>query len=78
MSRAFVKESDGAEALELPDRPISGHPNLVTDEGLAQMEEILARLHQARARAQASADRPALAGVGRDLRIGARGVRVRN
>jgi hypothetical protein len=31
MSRAFVKEPDGAEAFEeLPDRPISEHPNLVT------------------------------------------------
>ena len=34
MSRAFVKETD--EILdELPDRPISPHPNLVTAEGLA-------------------------------------------
>ena len=39
MSRAFVKESDGAEALELPDRPISEHPNLVTPQGLAQIED---------------------------------------
>jgi transcription elongation GreA/GreB family factor len=68
MSRAFVKESDGAEALELPDRPISDHPNLVTAEGLAQMDEALARLHEARARAQVSGDRSALASVGRDLR----------
>jgi transcription elongation GreA/GreB family factor len=68
MSRAFVKESDGAEALELPDRPISEHPNLVTAEGLAQMDETLARLHEAHARAQTAADRSALASVGRDLR----------
>jgi transcription elongation GreA/GreB family factor len=68
MSRAFVKESDGAEALELPDRPISDHPNLVTAMGLAQMDETLARLHEAHARAQAGADRSALASIGRDLR----------
>lgn len=68
MSRAFVKESDGAEALELPDRPISGHPNLVTATGLAQMDEALARLHEAHALAQTAGDRSALASLGRDLR----------
>ena len=67
MSRAFVKESDGAE-VELPDRPISDHPNLVTAAGLAQMDEALARLHEAHIRAQTAGDRSALAGVGRDLR----------
>ena len=41
MSRAFVKESDEVE--ELPDRLISEHPNLVTPEGLAQIEAEVAR-----------------------------------
>jgi transcription elongation GreA/GreB family factor len=69
MSRAFVKEPDGAEAFEgLPDRPISPHPNLVSRHGLAQIEETLARLHAEHARAQAAGDRAALASVGRDLR----------
>jgi transcription elongation GreA/GreB family factor len=68
MSRAFVKESDGAEALELPDRPVSEHPNLVTAEGLAQMDETLARLHKAHAHAQTAAVRSALASIRRDLR----------
>jgi transcription elongation GreA/GreB family factor len=67
MSRAFVKESDGTE-VELPDRPISDHPNLVTAAGLAQMDDALARLHEAHARAQAAGDRSVLASVGRDLR----------
>ena len=66
MSRAFVKEPDGAEAQELPDRPISEHPNLVTPQGLAQIEETLTRLHEQHA--QAAGDRAALASVGRDLR----------
>ena len=69
MSRAFVKEPDGAEAFEeLPDRPISEHPNLVTPQGLAQIEETLTRLHEQHAAAQAASDRAALSSIGRDLR----------
>jgi transcription elongation GreA/GreB family factor len=69
MSRAFVKEPDGGEAFEeLPDRPISQHPNLVTPQGLAQIEAALARLHEEHAAAQRAADRAALAHVGRELR----------
>jgi transcription elongation GreA/GreB family factor len=69
MSRAFVKEPDGAEAFEdLPDRPISPHPNLVTAQGLARIDETLARLHEQHAQAQAAGDRAALANIGRDLR----------
>ena len=45
MSRAFVKEQEGGEAFEdLPDRPISPHPNFVTPEGLALIEAELTRL----------------------------------
>ncbi len=69
MSRAFVKEPDGAEAFEeLPDRTISEHPNLVTPQGLARIEETLTRLHEQHAQAQVAGDRAALASVGRDLR----------
>lgn len=36
MSVAFTKEGDSeAFAADLPDRPISPHPNLVTADGLA-------------------------------------------
>lgn len=48
MSRAFVKESDQPVGNELPDRPISPHPNYVTPSGLAQLR---VRLEEARARA---------------------------
>ena len=69
MSRAFVKEPDGGDAFEdLPDRPISEHPNLVSPQGLAQMEETLARLHEEHGKAQVAADRAALANAARDLR----------
>lgn len=69
MSRAFVKEPEGGEAFEdLPDRPISPHPNFVTPEGLARIEAELVRLHEEHAGAQASNDKPTLARTARDLR----------
>lgn len=78
MSVAFTKEEDSeAAAADLPDRPISPHPNLVTAAGLAQLEEELAKARAAYAAAQASgdvsADRTAMARATRDLRyFGAR------
>ena len=65
MSRAFVREGDGADD-GLPDRPVSPHRNLVTADGLAMLERELAR---ARERvAQAGEDRSAAATARRDLR----------
>lgn len=73
MSVAFTKEEDSeAAAADLPDRPISSHPNLVTAAGLAQLEDELAKARAAYAAAQASgdvsADRTAMARATRDLR----------
>jgi transcription elongation GreA/GreB family factor len=65
MSRAFVKENDET-VEELPDRPVSPYPNLVTAEGLAAIEAQLARLQQEHARA--SGDRAALAALSREVR----------
>jgi transcription elongation GreA/GreB family factor len=67
MSRAFVKDADETFD-ELPDRPVSPHPNLVTPEGLAAIEAALARLHEDHAAAQRLSDRAALATLARDLR----------
>jgi transcription elongation GreA/GreB family factor len=67
MSRAFVKERDDA-VEELPERPISPHPNLVTAEGLAHIEAEVTRLQQEHTAAQAASDRTALARTARDLR----------
>src|SRR5262249_35605389 len=53
---------------ELPDRPISVHPNLVTPEGLARIEAEVARLQQEHAAAHEANDRAALVRVARDLR----------
>ncbi len=69
MSRAFVKELDGVDAVEdLPDKLISSHPNLVTEEGLAAIEAEVARLESELAEAQGSDDRAAVSRVQRDLR----------
>ena len=69
MSSAFVKEPEGGEAFEdLPDRPISPHPNFVTPEGLALIEAELTRLHEEHAAAQAADDKVALSKTARDLR----------
>jgi transcription elongation GreA/GreB family factor len=69
MSRAFTKEPDEGEAVEdLPDRPLSPHPNLVTAQGLAQIEAALAVAHEAHTRAQGSGDHTALAHAARDIR----------
>ena len=45
MSRAFVKEDDDA-VEDLPDRPVSTAPNLVTAAGLAAIEAEVARLSE--------------------------------
>jgi transcription elongation GreA/GreB family factor len=73
MSVAFTREEDvEAAAADLPDRPVSPHPNLVTPRGLAQIEAALGEARAARAAAQAegdiAADRTAMARAARDLR----------
>ena len=69
MSRAFVKEPDGLEAFdELPERLVSSNPNLVTEAGLAAIENEVTRLSRAYAEAQTSGDRAALNVAARDLR----------
>src|ERR1700680_2551573 len=72
MSRGFVKEQD-VDYLELPERPVSEHPKDVTEAGLAQIEDALAKASEAYAIAQASADRAALAAAGGGLRYGTAG-----
>lgn len=73
MSVAFTKEGDHeAAAADLPDRPISPHPNLVTAKGLAALDKALAAARAAYSAAQAGgevqADRTAMARATRDLR----------
>jgi transcription elongation GreA/GreB family factor len=68
MSRAFVKESDGADGEELAELHVSPHRNLVTAEGLEQIEAMVARLRDELARARAGDDRAAVRRIQRDLR----------
>ena len=73
MSVAFTREEDlEATAADLPDRPISPHPNLVTPEGLAQIDAALtdarAAYNSAQAKGDIEADRTAMARATRDLR----------
>jgi len=68
MSKAFTKESDDDGAFELPDREISGFPNLVTPEGLALIEAEIGRHSSANAEAIAASDKEAAARAARELR----------
>ena len=73
MSVAFTREEDyEATAANLPDRPVSPHPNYVTPQGLAQIEAAFAAAKAAYGAAQAeggvAADRTAMARATRDLR----------
>lgn len=66
MSRAFVSEDHFTG--DLPDRPVSEHPNYVTPRGLELIEAALNDARRNHAVAQAAGDREALAVAGRDLR----------
>ena len=73
MSVAFTKEEDTeAAAAYLPERPISKHPNFVTQTGLAKLDAAVVAAKAAVALAQASDDlktnRSAMTQAMRDLR----------
>jgi transcription elongation GreA/GreB family factor len=69
MSRAFTREEDSENAIAgVGERPISQHRNLVTERGLAMIEENLADLRDVLAKAERKADRERIAVVSRDLR----------
>lgn len=73
MSRGFVKEDDLEHAgTDLPERPVSPHPNYVTPAGLKQLEDAATALDKERAALSHQKDNDAakqrLAVVDRDLR----------
>ena len=66
MSRAFVKEQDGAEVdTDLPELVVGPHRNLVTPEGLAHIDDRLHRAREAVIEARAAGDRAGIARHGR-------------
>jgi transcription elongation GreA/GreB family factor len=66
MSRAFVNEDHFVE--DVPDRPVSEHPNYVTPHGLELIDAALNDARRRHGEAQATGDREALASAGRDVR----------
>ncbi|MCL6709588.1 transcription elongation factor GreA [Pseudomonas sp. R2.Fl] len=82
MSVAFTKEesSETAQEVLLPERPVSPHPNLVTEAGLKALEDELRRAREAYDAARAIEDvnerRRQAAGPFRDLRYFAERVRT--
>ncbi|MER9327625.1 transcription elongation factor GreA [Mesorhizobium sp. M0488] len=69
MSRAFTREEDSENAIAgVGERPISHHRNLVTERGLAMIEDNLAELRDILAKAERRSDRERIAVVSRDLR----------
>ncbi|MFW5431582.1 MAG: GreA/GreB family elongation factor [Methylophilaceae bacterium] len=73
MSRGFVKEDDLEHAgTDLPERPVSEHPNYVTPTGLALLEKEASKLDKERvdlvALKEDEAAKQKLAVVDRDLR----------
>jgi len=69
MSRAFTREQDSDNSPpDIGERPISEHRNLVTEDGLAQIDAEIARLQKEMTDAETTADREKVALVARDLR----------
>jgi transcription elongation GreA/GreB family factor len=69
MSKAFTREDDADQQGDLlPERAIPPHPNLVTADGLAQIEDTITHLTKRQHEVRAAGDTLATASTGRDLR----------
>src|ERR1044072_5476339 len=69
MSKAFTREDDAGQQSDLlPERAIPPHPNLVTAEGLKQIDDAVTRLTEHHHSARAAGDAAATASTARDLR----------
>lgn len=68
MSSAFTRENDETESIDdIVDRPVSPHRNLVTPEGLAQIEREMEAARVALAKAEHDRSRRAIAIAAREL-----------
>ena len=69
MSKAFTREDDADQQGDLlPERAIPPHPNLVTADGLAQIEVALRQLTERQHEVRAAGETVATASTARDLR----------
>jgi transcription elongation GreA/GreB family factor len=69
MSKAFTREDDADQHGDLlPERVIPPHPNLVTAEGLAQIDDALTRLSKQHNEVRTAGDTAGTASTARDLR----------
>jgi transcription elongation GreA/GreB family factor len=68
MSKAFTREDDAGREAALPELVISPYPNLVTAEGLAQIEAAIARVTEEQARTKVAGAAGAATSAARDLR----------
>lgn len=68
MSRAFTREDDNEAIADIGELPVSQERNLVTADGIAQMEEHVSRLRKEFAEAEKKQEREPMAIATRDLR----------
>lgn len=68
MSRAFTREDDNEAIADIGELPISTERNLVTEDGIAQMESHVNRLRKEFAEAEKNGEREPMAIATRDLR----------
>jgi transcription elongation GreA/GreB family factor len=69
MSKAFTREENADQHTDLlPERSIPPHPNLVTAEGLSQIDDAVTRLSEEHNATRAAGDAAASASTARDLR----------
>ena len=68
MSKAFTREDDADQQSDLPERAIPPYPNLVTAEGLAQIEDAVTRLTKQHNEIRTAGDAAATASTARDMR----------
>jgi transcription elongation GreA/GreB family factor len=68
MSRAFTREDDNEALADIGERPVSTERNLVTEQGLKEIDDHVNRLRKEFAEAEKSQEREPMALATRDLR----------
>ena len=68
MSRAFTREDDNEALADIGERPVSTERNLVTEQGLKEIDDHVNRLRKEFAEAEKKQEREPMALAARDLR----------